>query len=184
MFIEKESDHFSYEFENGGLEDLGLTLHPRNFVYRLNTPNEYNGLSSYFTEETNLDNFEIIDEEERKVWLNYLKTCDFHDSPNSFLSSLIDFITILSLNKLANRKLDYVSMMVNITEKTEDMLPVAKLVREICTAIEISHGEEGHNVVDKIRNLASQRWRIFTHNIFHNSNSTKFGQFGSVSKLK
>ena len=60
LFIEKESDCFSYEFENGGLEDLGLTLHPRNFIYRLNTPDEYNGLSSYFTEETNLDSSKLL----------------------------------------------------------------------------------------------------------------------------
>ena len=185
LFIEKESDCFSYEFENGGLEDLGLTLHPRNFIYRLNTPDEYNGLSSYFTEETNLDSFEIIDEEERKVWLNYLKTCDFHDSPNSFLSSLIDFITILCLNKLADRKPDYVSMMVNITEKTGDMLPVAKLVREICTAIEISHGEEGHNIVDKIRSLALQRWKNIHSRHFPQFEFNEiWAQFGSVSQIE
>jgi len=185
LFIDKESDNFSFKFENGGLEDLGLTLHPRNFIYRLKTADEYNGLTSYFTEETENDGFEIIHEDERRVWLNYLKTSEFGDSPNSFISSLVDFIIILCLNEIENTKPDYISMMVNITEKTEQMLPIAKLAREIFNAIEISYGEEGHNIVERVRKVASQRWKNIHSEHYPGLEFKKiWSLFGSVCQIE
>ena len=166
VFIDPEDDGAEFDFEDGsGVEELGRTLYPRQFITALKKPPGYLGIEDLFPSKpikNQISHAVIISDEtdDLKDQFGEIKDLESQEIPESLYLAMIDYC--LAGAALAATTVDWDethhSMMIHISSKAPLNLPLARLVKQTIENWSNLWFDEGDPVIFKLRKDMRKRW--------------------------
>lgn len=117
-------------------QDLGADLFPHNFVYSLNTPNNYIGAAGIFSESgSHQHQVQDITDAESVFPYKHKRGLTFTSLPRSLCEAVETFLLSCAIRDLRKEPLRHRSMLVNVTRFTDVQERLSNLIKDYLYAL-------------------------------------------------
>jgi len=156
LLIQKSKDHTEFEFDEGEIENLGLTLHPRDMIFKINPSENYAGINRYFGHDYHpTGSFHVIPENENTRLVRFFDKPERGNIPESLKYAVIEFILVQCIRIVIGEREFENKMMIHTIRETEDMFPIGIVIRDML--------EHWRNNPPDSSDYSNEYYQIFSH---------------------